>query len=169
MRVPVLVDAWQQECCGTPFAVGGVVRWQLAADRGWAARALDPQFRPRTLELLVEAVYGAAGDEPAGCLLVLGELQVFLDEDPPPALGELRTVGLLQRGPPRRAAAAAAGHDRHRGERPHGAPGTRRPGRARAGHVGAGSHVPRADRPLQDVGGRDFTGFLVELDVDTGG
>jgi hypothetical protein len=26
---PVVVDAWQQECCGKPFGVGDVVTWNL--------------------------------------------------------------------------------------------------------------------------------------------
>jgi hypothetical protein len=32
MRIEVIVSGWEQECCGTPFAVGGEATWQLLAE-----------------------------------------------------------------------------------------------------------------------------------------
>lgn len=167
MRVTVQVEAWQQECCGTPFAVGDVVRWRLVADSGWAARALEPQLRLDDVELLVEAVYGMTGDEPVGCRLGLGALQVFLGEDPPPAPGELRTVGLLCEdhhvGAPARLplspGTVASIRTLHRAYDEHGEP---------VPATSVLTHVHRVDRGLRDLPRRHLVGLLVELDVDTG-
>lgn len=43
-RAVVWVDAWQMECCGEPFAVGGDVTWPLDGDpdRDWLEAALGP-------------------------------------------------------------------------------------------------------------------------------
>ena len=42
MRYVVWVDAWQMQCCGVPFSVGGEVTWALSdePDRAWLANAV---------------------------------------------------------------------------------------------------------------------------------
>lgn len=167
MRVPVLLDAWQQECCGTPFGVRDVVRWQLAADRGWSARALGSLLPPLELELTVQTVYGVAGDEPPGCLLSLGGLQVFLGEDPPPSPGALRTVQLLVEDhhgalPVRLPATAGTVVGLREVHREYDGRGEPVPGTT------ALTRVQRADRQSRLRPGPQLAGLLVELDVDTG-
>lgn len=56
------MDAWQQQCCGAPFAVGGAVSWPLEAvsDREWLGAALTPDLASGiTLHQECHAVGGA--------------------------------------------------------------------------------------------------------------
>lgn len=44
MRITVWVDAWQMQCCGGPFAVGGEVRWTVVdPDPEWLSDLLGPE------------------------------------------------------------------------------------------------------------------------------
>ena len=49
VRALVWVDAWQQECCGDPFAIGDGVTWPLESepDREWLQAALTPELASR--------------------------------------------------------------------------------------------------------------------------
>jgi hypothetical protein len=41
----VLVEAWQQQCCGVDFEIGSVVRWDVRpAEADWLAHALGQQW-----------------------------------------------------------------------------------------------------------------------------
>lgn len=167
MRVPVFLDAWQYECCGAGFGVGDVVRWQLAAATGSQQATLGAYGETRDVELPVAGRCGAAGDEPEGCLLSLGELHVFVPEVGGTAPDRLsRCVRLLA--------------EDHHGQLPGRLPETvgtvatlREVGRAydAGGAPAAGSsvltYVHRATRGVRAGAGRSFVGFLVELDVQT--
>jgi hypothetical protein len=60
--LPVLVESWQQQCCGTPFAVADPVAWTLRFVPGAGAGS-------ETLEVLVEA--GASVVRLGGACLAL--------------------------------------------------------------------------------------------------
>ncbi|NGN62678.1 hypothetical protein G5C51_02020 [Streptomyces sp. A7024] len=43
MEMTVWMDAWQLQCCGTPFSIGDEVTWTLGdADMDWLAEPLGP-------------------------------------------------------------------------------------------------------------------------------
>ena len=178
MRVPVWVADWQYQCCGEAFTVGDAVAWQLAVDEeDWLGRALGDHAPAwaAALPVLGRMVSGAA----TGAVVGAGGLRVYVpgdDTDPAPG-GDpagVRRVRLLV-------------EDHHAGV-PEEVPATRGtvravrlvrlryrldeagkvwlpvPGDVAVEHVHAAPHWPE-----EEVEGRGFAGFLVDLDVADGG
>ena len=85
MLLPVLVERWQQECCGGAFAIGDRVAWGLAFrldDKTWPApgelvtelevEASRPEHSPIVLTAGPLTLYWSAPDEHAGTIQIRG-------------------------------------------------------------------------------------------------
>ncbi|TDE10120.1 DUF6578 domain-containing protein [Jiangella asiatica] len=88
MSWPVLVEEWQFECCGEPFAVGDLVQWQLSL-----VTDLD---RPDDASITVDGVARGTdpgGIGPAGAFLDIGTATVLLR--PPRPAGPATVTGVF--------------------------------------------------------------------------
>lgn len=164
---PVVVQGWQQECCGDPFAVGDRVEWTLLV--------LDERATPVPDELLVDVratVEGEVADEGVSALhVVTSDGLSAAWKGPLPPEGGLEVRALLQQ--------------EHHGEVPEGVPPTR--GIVRRIRLITEAFEQRAERTWRPTGaidalrdvpespdsfGSDFeqsglsqTGMLVDLEV----
>ncbi|MFB9909292.1 DUF6578 domain-containing protein [Allokutzneria oryzae] len=168
--IPVVVEDWQQQCCGDAFAIGDRVSWQLRYGEG-SRELLQPAERVR-LSLGAEPI-----PDSDGAHLSSGELHVFWSE-PTAKNGLAEVVGVLTEErhdnfgiPPtvgyvRRIRRLAMEHRREFGTRVwHQQPGTETFVEA----WGSEAEVDtRADAPADaDVARRDV-GLLVDLEVSLG-
>jgi hypothetical protein len=172
VQVPVWVESWQLQCCGEPFEVGAAVSWRLTTDsKDFILRALGARAPawsaalPRLAEVtgseVSGATFGADGLNvfidpsvdarpvgPNGVLLrlLVEDHHVGVPDAVVPTPGQVSRIDLVRFGYER--------DDDHQACRP------------RAGDA-ALTEVARADKwPVDEVDGRSFVGYLVQLEVD---
>lgn len=173
MMATVWVDDWQYQCCGTPFAVGDQVSWTLTADSDdFLVRALGDHAPRQEFSLSLRDRIRDADVDLAGVVGESDGLRVFIDDS---------ATGAPTRDAPF-ATVRLPREDHHIDvpatlEPTHGI--VRRIRLVRFGYRsdGSGGLEPRENdasledvraaprNPRQQVEGRRFSGFLVDLET----
>ncbi len=171
--MPVWVDDWQYQCCGEPFKVGSPVEWTLTLDReDFIRRALGAQAP--AWSVIVPVLAPAPGEEISSIIAGADGLRVFVAKDSglvsPGGQASVR-LGLLveehhggvpeglapTRGRVRRIRLVRFGYERHAEDHAW---------HPRAGDAALQDMATAEKWPAEQVQGRCFAGFLVDLDVE---
>lgn len=166
------VEGWQLQCCGEPFAVGTAVSWRLTTDSedfilrtlgahapAWSAalprlaeitgaETSGATFGARGLNVFIDPGVDARPVGPNGVLLrlLVEDHHVGVPDAVAPTPGQVRRIDLVRFGYER--------DDEHQAWRP------------RASDA-ALTEVARAEKwPVDEVDGRSFAGYLVQLEVN---
>lgn len=103
MRVVVWVQAWQQECCGEPFAVRDRVAWTFREhlETSWFTDLVEPEVAARVTHV-EEHHGGVPEDAPVveGVVRTIGAVHSRFVREGQWAPGDVRTVPRVQ-GPGR--------------------------------------------------------------------
>lgn len=169
VQVPVFIQSWQHECCGTMFAIGSHVAWFLGVDPdGFWARALGEKGPSWSRHLPVISRVEGLKDEPENFVVGTDGLRVFVQWDSylaptpqgvtvPGPLVEDHHIDVPAEATPTRGVVRRV-RTVHQGY----LEGMPRPGDAALADV---VEVQRWN-PDDEVRSRRFVGFLVDLDVE---